>query len=216
MKKVSILYSPGTNCEEETAMAFKLAGAQPELLFLADVVSGKKKITDCDIFCFPGGFSFGDHIETGVIVATLLRDHLPRLMEEKIPIIGICNGFQQMVRAGMFGSGLALVKNDSGFFCSQPTEHKVIRSACIWTDGLEGRILSFPSAHKFGKLVHQGAVGQERSAYITLVYPNRSPNGGGIAGICSENGLLFGLMDHPERPYGNPDGLEIFRRAVNH
>lgn len=215
MKKVFVLYSPGTNCEEETMEAFRLAGAQPKLLFLDDVISGKEKIADCDIFCFPGGFSFGDHIETGVIAATLLRDHLPRLRKEKIPVIGICNGFQVMVRAGMFGSGIALVKNDSGFFRSQPTEHKVIQSDCIWTEGLEGKILSFPSAHKFGKLVIK-RVNQAKSAKIAMAYAGESPNGGNIAGICSENGLLFGLMDHPERPYGNPDGLKIFERAVNY
>lgn len=209
MKKVSILYSPGTNCEEETAEAFERAGAIPERLFLGDVVTGEKRITDCDIFCFPGGFSFGDHIGAGAITAALVRDFIPELLEKKIPTIGICNGFQVMVRAGMFGPGIALTQNDSGFFSSRPVEHEVLRSNCIWTRGLEGRILTFPAAHKFGKL--EGDKLSE--ANVVMRYVN-SPNGGFAAALSSENGLLFGLMDHPERPYDNPEGMPFFYNAV--
>ena len=85
-KKVWVLYSPGTNCEEETMAAFRLAGAKPRLLFLADLLSGKFKITDCDIFNIPGGFSEGDYIKEGKIVATMIEDFIPPLVEAQIPV----------------------------------------------------------------------------------------------------------------------------------
>jgi len=105
MKKIIyLLYSPGTNCEEETMAAFDLAGGKASLVFLHDIVSGKVKIIDCDIFCIPGGFSYGDHIDTGIIVADLIKYFIPQLLAAQIPIIGICNGFQILMRAGVFGS----------------------------------------------------------------------------------------------------------------
>lgn len=209
-KRVSVLYAPGTNCEEETLGAFRLAGADPRLVYLKSITERKEKITDCDIFCFPGGFSYGDHVDTGVIVANFIQDFIPELIAKKIPIIGICNGFQIMVRAGMFGPDIALTQNDSGVFCSkEKVEHFVKISPCIWTKGLEKKILTFPSAHKCGKFV-----GTNSDISEVLYYENFSPNGGEVAGICSKNGLLLGVMDHPERPFGNRDGLKIFRNGV--
>jgi phosphoribosylformylglycinamidine synthase len=213
MKKViSLLYSPGTNCEEETMEAFKLAGGKPKLVFLADILKGKKKITDCDIFCVPGGFSFGDHIDTGIIVATLMRDFFPQLLEAKIPTIGICNGFQILMRAGMFGKGITLTRNKSGVFCSMPVQHLFWKSNCIWTRGLEETLLSFPSAHIGGFLESR----RDPTPQVAMVYSSESPNGGSIAGIFSNDGLVFGLMDHPERPYGNLDGQKIFRNGISY
>jgi phosphoribosylformylglycinamidine synthase len=93
-------------------------------------------------------------------------------------------------------------------FCSRLVLHRVEKSRCVWTKGLEGQILTFPSAHGYGKVVG------EARPNVVLTYASESPNGGFIAGICSDNGRIFGLMDHPERPYGNPDGLEIFRNGI--
>ena len=207
-KRVAVLYASGTNCEEETMAAIQLAGGNPLLLFMNDILKGRVRITDCDCFCVAGGFSGGDHIATGILVATLLADHFRRLVEARIPILGICNGFQALDRARLFGEGVTLARNDSEAFCSMPVKHRVETSNCIWTKGLEGRILSFPSAHGYGKVVG------ESKPNVVLTYASESPNGGFIAGICSDNGLIFGLMDHPERPYGNPDGLEIFRNGI--
>lgn len=209
MKKVFVAYFPGTNCEVESMRAFELAGAKAELLFVQDLISGKKKITDCDVFCFPGGFSFGDHVGAGVIAATLIRNFIPELLGKKIPTIGICNGFQIMVRAGMFGPGIALVKNDPGFFCSRPVKHEIIRSNCIWTQGLEGEMLSFPAAHKFGKLEGE----KLPEANIVMNYMD-SPNGGFAAALSSYNGLLFGLMDHPERSCEDERVMQLFYNVI--
>lgn len=210
---VNIMYFPGTNCEQETVAAFELAGAQTQLVFVNDLLSGRTKITDCDICCFPGGFSFGDHIGTGVVAATLIRDHIPQLVEKNIPTLGICNGFQILMRAGVFCSDVTLTDNDSGVFCSRPVHHRILASDCVWTRGIEDVVLSFPCAHGGGKVI---GVDRPASATPALVYEGFSPNGGTIAGFTANDGLILGLMDHPERPYGNSDGQEIFRRGIQH
>ncbi|MFA6974088.1 MAG: phosphoribosylformylglycinamidine synthase subunit PurQ [Parcubacteria group bacterium] len=207
-KKVFIPYFPGTNCEVETMVAFENAGARPELLFLADLQKEKKKITDCDLICFPGGFSYGDYVDTGIIAATLMQDFMSQLVEAKIPALAICNGFQGVMRAGVFGKGVTLTTNDSGTFCSRPTDHLVVDSNCVWTKGLTGKVLPFPSAHGGGKVF------RTKSPNIVLKYVSKSPNGGIIAGICSDNGLIFGLMDHPERALEDEEVQEIFRNGI--
>jgi len=208
-KRVSILFAPGTNCQWETMELWKLAGAEPHLVFLDDIVSARVSITDCDILFVPGGFSYGDHINTGTVVAILLRDHFPKLQEAGIPVGGECNGFQILMRAGFFGRDVTLTENDSGVFCSRTILHRVQASSCIWTSGLEGRIFAFPSAHHGGKLV-----GNTDRLNVVMTYESPSPNGGPIAAICSDNGRVFGIMDHMTRPYDNPDGQLIFRSSL--
>lgn len=207
-KKVWVLYAPGTNCEEETMAAIRLADGDPQLLFLWDLYDKKYRITDCDVFVDPGGFSFGDHIETGVIVATLLEDHLLLLREAGILTLGICNGDQILVRAGLLGPGIAMVQNKSGVFCSRPVRHRVLPSNCIWTRGLEGQVLTFPAAHGYGRFAGPGKMN------VVMEYEGFSPNGGKVAMITDDSGRIAVVMDHPERPYDNPDGQKIFRAGL--
>lgn len=208
-KRVSILFAPGTNCQWEAIELWKLAGAKPQLVFLNDIVSSKVSITDCDIFFVPGGFSYGDHINTGAVVAILLREYFPLLREEKIPVAGECNGFQILMRAGFFGGDITLTENDSGVFCSRPAFHHVHESNCMWTSGCEGEIFSFPAAHHGGKIV-----GNVDRIKPVMTYVPPSPNGGPIAAITTDNGLIFGIMDHMTRPYDNPDGKRIFENVL--
>ena len=208
-KRVSVLYAPGTNCEEETMEAIRRAGGKPKLVFVKDIYNGKVKITDCDVFINPGGFSFGDHLETGVAVAVLLEDYFQLLKESGIPVLGICNGNQILVRAGLFGAGISMIQNKSKVFCSRPIKHRVLPSNCIWTNGLEERILTFPAAHGYGRFFFKNV-----GVNVVMIYEDVSPNGGGEAMICDESGRIAVLMNHPERPPDNPDGLEIFRRGI--
>lgn len=208
-KKASVIYWPGINCEEETMAAFRAVGADPQLVFVSDLISKKIKITDCDLFCFPGGFSYGDHIDTGIIAAVMIQEFIPALLEAKIPGITICNGFQIAVRAGIFGDSIALVQNDSGVFCSRPAKHFVESSNCVWTAGLESQIFKFPAAHHAGKILAFSDVNR------VMRYDGVSPNGGEIAAITNDEGTILGLMDHPERPFGNKHGLKIFRRGLS-
>jgi len=207
-KTVSVLYSPGTNCEEETMAAFRLAGANPSLLFLDDLIRGKRKITDCDLFCIPGGFSWGDNVKEGIITAVMIADYMGELLAAKIPSILICNGCQIGSRAKVFGPHMTLERNISGVFNSRPILHRVEKTNCIWTRDLQGQVLSFPAAHGGGRVIYS------KYPNVVMHYEKESPNGGKIAGTCTSDGLHFGLMDHPERPYGNEDGLKIFRNGV--
>ncbi|MDO8566054.1 MAG: phosphoribosylformylglycinamidine synthase subunit PurQ [Candidatus Moranbacteria bacterium] len=208
-RRVSVLYAPGTNTEIETMEALRLAGGDPYLVFLKDIIKGKVRITDCSCFVVPGGFSYGDYPDTGVAVAELLREHLTLLADSGIPIIGICNGMQTLIRAGVFfGSGLAMAENESGDFVSRPVLHRVEDADCVWTRGLEGRVLVFPAAHRFGKLEGTGRVN------VVMTYEGASPSGSKVAAICDDTGRVMAMMDHPERPPDSEQGLAIFRNGL--
>jgi phosphoribosylformylglycinamidine synthase subunit PurQ / glutaminase len=204
-KIVNVLYSPGTNCEDETMEAIRLAGGKPKLIFLWDIYNGKIKISDCDLLVVPGGFSFGDHLETGVAVAQLLEEPFQQLKESGIPTIGICNGDQILVCVGLFGPGIAMVQNKSKVFRSIPVRHKVLRSNCVWTKGLEGQIFTFPAAHGFGRF--------EASVPLNVVmeYEGQSPNGSRVAMITDDSGRIAAIMDHPERTPITHEGIKIFQ-----
>jgi phosphoribosylformylglycinamidine synthase len=210
-KIASVLYAPGFNCEEETMEIVRRAGGDPRLVFIDDILAGRKNITDCDIFCIPGGFSYGDHIDAGAVVALRLRDEFPKLVEAGIPVGGNCNGNQILVRLGAFGKKISMDENDSGRFCSHPfVKHRVEKSNCIWTAGMEGELITFPAAHRFGKYV-----GDLMSVQTVMTFEDFSPNGGKIAAVCSENGRIFGGMNHPERDLDNKDCIQLYRNALN-
>ena len=209
---VNVLYLPGTNCQAETTRAFARAGASPRTIFLADVISGKSRLDDADILCVPGGFSFGDHLGAGAVAALMLRTRLAdqfRACAER-PMIGICNGFQIILRAGRFGSGVALKFNDGGTFEDRPWQRHVVAAdnPSPWLAGLGGATLRFPCAHGEGRFVYE----QPGAWRTALTYPDgESPDGSmdGIAGITSADGLAFGLMNHSERSQ-NPEVQTAF------
>ncbi len=207
-KKVAVWYWPGTNCEVESLESWKLVGAKADLVFAKHFVSGTERVTDYHLHHWTGGFTYSDDAGAGAIAALMAMEAIEILKKTGLPLLMECNGFQIGMRARLFGSGLTLVQNDSGEFCSMPVLHQVVESDCPWTKGLEGRILRFPSAHRYGRLVVTG----DRQPNVALVYASESPNGGHIAGIYEGN--WFGLMDHPGRPYDNPDGLLIYQNGL--
>ncbi len=213
---VNIAYFPGTNCQAETAVAFEMVGARPRHLFLADVLDGKARLDDADVLCIPGGFSFGDHIASGVVAAkfltTRLADQLAACRQR--PMICICNGFQIAVRAGLFGDDVALTVNDIGTFNHVARQQHYIEPnhGNVWLSGLEGQTMRFPCAHGEGRFVYQS----ERGWRTAITYPSAAnPDGSAdnIAGISTPDGLTLGLMDHPERARDRAN-LEIFRNGV--
>ena len=234
---VNVLYAPGINCHEELLDAFKLVGAAPRLVLLTDdLIKRKIRLAECDILAIPGGFSFGDHIAAGRIFALDLINHLidelQELREKQKLIIGICNGFQVLINTGLLpGTGkigepnALLDRNESALFESRWTDVVVKPSPCIWTKGLEGRLLRIPSAHGEGRLKLPSNFDDANTA---LTYDNLAgdapypfnPNGSekGRAGICDPSGLILGLMPHPERaiyPWlGSEDRLMIFKTGV--
>ncbi|PIW91378.1 MAG: phosphoribosylformylglycinamidine synthase I [Candidatus Nealsonbacteria bacterium CG_4_8_14_3_um_filter_37_36] len=221
--KVSILYGYGINCDNETQYGFELAGAEAEKVHVNQLISGERKLRDYQILAIPGGFSFGDDIGAGKVLATKIKYNLAAEFSEFIKkgklIIGICNGFQVLVKLGILPGfngnydrqEVTLTFNDSGRFEDRWVCLKINqKSKCIWTRGIER--LYLPARHGEGKFVSREEKIRER-----LISQNRivaqymddkgnlagypwNPNGSelNIAGICDETGRIFGLMPHPE------------------
>lgn len=225
--KVCILRTGGTNCDRETGFAFSSVGAEVKFIHVNRLVAGDSALSDFHILALPGGFSYGDDIAAGKILANELRfklnGDLRKFVSEGKPIIGICNGFQILVKSGLLPGNedlrqeASLIINDSGKFEDRwvylkSYQHKGRPNKCIWTKGLPDRIY-LPVAHGEGKflvkdkelLARLKVSGQVVFQYCDeggklAGYPH-NPNGSedNIAGICDVTGRIFGLMPHPER-----------------
>jgi len=246
--KVLVLRAPGTNCDNETAFAFEQAGAMCELHHINRLIRHEVKVNDYQIMAIPGGFSYGDDIAAGKIQANEMKarlgDDIQHFIENGGLMLGICNGFQMMAKAGWLSrparSGLpafTLTNNDSGRFECRWI-HMIVnsKSNCVFTRGIER--LYLPIAHGEGKVVAEPD--ELAKLNVALRYCNEkgetvatypdNPNGSmdNIAGIADDTGRIFALMPHPERHITgtqNPmwtrngisevgDGLPIFSNAV--
>lgn len=224
-----ILRTAGTNCDKETAYAFEKAGAEPELVHINCLTGGRRSLSDYHILAIPGGFTYGDDIASGKIVANELKFKLGgevrKFIEDGKLIIGICNGFQILVKSGLlpnlsgdFSSIEAtLTLNDSDKFEDRWVHLKSSKlearnSKCVWTRGINN-IIYLPVAHGEGKFIPKDKEvlkrlktnGQIVFEYVDekgkrAGYPH-NPNGSteSIAGISDPTGRIFGLMPHPER-----------------
>lgn len=223
--RVIVLRTAGTNCNEETAFAFSYFGALVDQVHVNELVGGTKKLSDYHILALPGGFSYGDDIASGRILANELRLKLGEDIKKFISvgklIIGICNGFQILAKAGVLpGLGLCqgqettLFHNDSAKFEARWIHLSVAGSKCVWTKDMPAQIY-LPVAHGEGKFIPRDpkvldvlkANGQIVFHYCATdgqspTYPD-NPNGSveHIAGICDPTGHVLGLMPHPERHF---------------
>lgn len=222
--RVLVLRAPGTNCDRESAFAFEKAGAQTEFAHIRRLLEEPQLIAGAQILCLPGGFSYGDDIASGRILAVQLRHHLRDVLEEfkaagKL-ILGICNGFQILIKSGVLLADVApgdlaatLTLNDSGKFEDRWVKLNVSSDKCVFLKDVQQMYL--PVAHAEGKFVPRDEAtlsaleqyGQVVLRYARLdgqpgevPYPD-CPNGatGAIAGVCDPTGRVFGLMPHPER-----------------
>ena len=243
-----VLRAPGTNCDAETAFAFQQAGAETSLVHINQLIHGEQQLSDYQIMVVPGGFTYGDDIAAGKVLANELRlrlgEDVLRFVEDGRLILGICNGFQVLVKAGILpgvdddgSSRLTLAVNDSGKFECRWVHLGVDQeSPCIFTKGMDS--LYLPVAHAEGKLVADSSILPDLNIvlYYTDEHGNRdagypyNPNGSAanIAGICDTSGRVFALMPHPERyirgtqhpqwtrqgAKEHGDGLQIFLNAV--
>lgn len=212
---VNLLYFPGTNCHAETVRAFERVGARAQLVFASDVVAGRSRLDGADVLCIPGGFSFGDHVGAGVIAALLVHARMAEQYQacRQRPMLAICNGFQIALRLGAFGDGVALEANDSGTFRNVPEQpHRVLDTPSPWLAGLAGQTLRFPCAHGEGRFTYV-----DRAGWLpALAYPEgQNPDGStdDIAGVTTPDGLVLGLMNHPERAQ-TEETLAIFRNGL--
>ena len=219
MVKAVILRAPGTNCDVETAFAFQQAGAEATLVHVNQLIRREQRLSDYQIMVVPGGFTYGDDIAAGKVLANEIRlklgEDIIRFIEAGGLILGICNGFQALVKAGFLpeptngGSPrLTLADNDSGKFECRWVHLKVNQeSPCVFTRGIDSMYL--PVAHGEGKVVADLEVLPELNVVVRYIdehgdtkvdYPH-NPNGSvdNIAGICDASGRIFALMPHPER-----------------
>lgn len=226
--KVIVLRTAGTNCDEETGFAFRSFGAQADLVHVNLLLKGERDLLDYHILAVPGGFTYGDDIMSGKILANELRLKLGKALRDFVDqgklVIGICNGFQVLVRAGLLPGVLSddqdraeqsasLTYNDSGKF-EDRWVHLRTGGRSVWTKGLEEAIY-LPVAHAEGKFVprDEGVLKQImdndqivfrycRADGSKPQYPE-NPNGSidDIAGICDRTGRILGLMPHPERHF---------------
>lgn len=225
--KAIIIRTAGTNCDRETQAAFELAGASAERVHINTLIAGKKKLSDYQMLAVPGGFSYGDDIASGKILANELRnklgEDLKRFALSGKPVIGVCNGFQVLVKmgllpdAGEFRQTTTLTFNDSDKFECRWIYLETVRGGkgkgtCLWTRGLPD-VITLPVAHGEGKFVvsDKAVLGRlEKRGQVVFRYCSpdgkkpsypANPNGAvrDIAGICNAEGNVFGLMPHPER-----------------
>jgi len=243
-----VLRVPGTNCDVETAFAFQQAGAEASLVHINQLIHHEQRLADYQILVIPGGFTYGDDIAAGKVLANELRlklgEDMERFIESGGLALGICNGFQVLVKAGFLpelsddGSPLlTLAANDSGKFECRWVHLAVNKeSPCVFTRGIDRMYL--PVAHAEGKVVADPEVLSQLNVVLYYTdehgnnkvgYPH-NPNGsvGNIAGICDASGRIFALMPHPERHIRGiqhprwtrlgakeyGDGFLIFRNAV--
>lgn len=213
--RVLIVRSAGTNCDAETAQAFELAGAKCEFLHINRLLETPDVIANYAILAFPGGFSYGDDISAGRILAgqisSKLMEPIRKFVASGRPVAGICNGFQVLVKTdllpgkvgGETGHPATLAHNTSGRFTCKWIDLKAEPgSKCIWTKNLGE--LTLPIAHGEGRFVpaNDAVLGAlEANGQVALRYAGENPNGStaAIAGVTDATGLIFGLMPHPER-----------------
>ncbi len=221
--KTLVLRAPGTNCDVETAYAFRLAGADAEAIHVNQVVENPGLLDDFQILCLPGGFSYGDDVAAGRVLASQLMSRLADAMRsfcasDKL-VLGICNGFQILLKSGLLlpddadGSQATLTWNDSGRFTDQWVNLLGNGSRCVFLKEIDQMYL--PIAHAEGKFVSRtpdildqlAAADQIALKYCRpgglngqVPFPH-NPNGSqaNIAGLCDATGRVFGLMPHPER-----------------
>jgi len=241
MVQALILTGFGINCEEEFAAAYRLAGAEPTIVHLNQVLHGQVSIHDFDILNFPGGFSFGDDLGSGVVLANKLRyrqtsaagrtllDDIRQFIADGKFVLGICNGFQVLVKLGLLPNlggdvtpEVTLTHNASGRYEDRwVTLRANPLSNTPFLKGIDK--LEVPVRHGEGRLVVPDAATRaaiETAALNCLTYLDangdgtsdypHNPNGADLncAGLTDPTGQVFGLMPHPEAflsAYNHPD-----------
>jgi phosphoribosylformylglycinamidine synthase subunit PurQ / glutaminase len=223
--KVLVLRAAGTNCDKETLFAFEQAGATGDPVHINRLRETPSLLNDYQILVIPGGFSYGDDISAGKIFAVRLRhelgDRLAEFVQGDKLVLGICNGFQVLVKTGLlpepelkgeFSQKVTLSDNDSGKYEDRWVWLKSYSKKCKFINA--GETIYLPVAHGEGKFIPRddGTFRQlQANDQIVFRYVDKQGNPGGpfpinpngsvddIAGICDPSGKIFGLMPHPER-----------------
>ncbi|MHC4813283.1 MAG: phosphoribosylformylglycinamidine synthase subunit PurQ [Planctomycetota bacterium] len=224
--RVLVLRAPGINCERETFHAFQRAGALPEYVHIKKLAQEPALLDRFQILMVPGGFAYGDDIAAGRVLANEMRrklgERLTRFVDRGGLCLGICNGFQILVKLGLLpriGGGelrqeVTVTYNLSSHYECRWTTLRTVPNRCVFL--ADGLTLRFPAAHAEGYLMtrdeeqatllreegYQAFVYVDEQGEPTTTYPH-NPNGSphGIAGLTDVTGRVLGLMPHPDRAY---------------
>jgi phosphoribosylformylglycinamidine synthase I len=231
--KVCILRVGGTNCDAETKRSFEALGVQAETKHLNELAKDQD-IMKYNALVFPGGFSYGDYVRAGALWAKTLLARLGKelraFVDENRPILGICNGFQVLVEAGLlpgfekmsaYPQAALAINVPPGYNCRWINVKHESNGKCVFTQNIpKGKVLKVPVAHSEGRFIfpkenekrlleklqdHDQLVFRychKNGEYAENDFPT-NPNGSfcDIAGICDCSGTIFGLMPHPERAF---------------
>lgn len=224
-----ILHAAGTNRDGDAAYAFGLAGADPAIVHVNRLKENRKLLSESSILVLPGGFSYADALGAGRLfaldIASFFRQEVQEFVASGKPVIGICNGFQTLVKAGILpGAGAlggaepaerwaTLTENKQGTFECRWVSLAAQKGPCLWTSGVE-EVLTCPVAHGEGRFLTKTpsqveALRGNGLIALTYVLPDGNPASGtypdnpngsvlDIAGICNPGGNVLGLMPHPE------------------
>ena len=233
--RVLVLHADGANRDHEAAQAFELAGATPEIVHLNQLRARKRRWAEYQLLAIPGGFSYADALGAGKLLALELHayfaDEVERFIDDGKPVIGICNGFQALVKAGLLPftphasrrmPAATLTFNKQGRFECRWVTLRPQSQTCVWTCGLDD-LITCPIAHGEGNFQtnHQSLITNltaNDQIALTYTHPDGSPANGeypanpngsllDIAGICNPAGNVLGLMPHPENhihPWQHP------------
>ena len=234
--RVLVLRAPGINCERETHHAFARAGGDPEFVHINKLLAEPDQLDRFSMLCVPGGFAYGDDISSGRVLAQEMKyglgDRLLRFVDDGGLVLGICNGFQVLVRLGLLprsqgklAEEVSLTHNLSNHYECRWVTLRTEASRCAFLPA--GLTLRWPAAHGEGRLVARDAdlqrmLSDEGFAALRYVdaagnptedYPS-NPNGTalGIAGLTDITGRVLGMMPHPDRAY-LPTHMADWRRT---
>ncbi len=229
--RVAVIRFPGSNCDLDMVYALKtIKGIQPLLVWHED---GSLARTEWGAVVLPGGFSFADRLRAGAIAANSpAMATVRRLADRGTPVLGVCNGFQTLVESGLLPG--ALLRNTTLKFVCKWTHVRVENTRTPFTSALrEGQVLDLPIAHGEGRFYLQSSELDrlEKEGLVAFRYCDPSgrvtresnPTGTlhNIAGVCSKEGNVVGLMPHPERaveallsPLGTHDGSLVLASIV--
>jgi len=234
--KALILRAPGINCERETHHAFERAGATSNYVHIRQLLEDPSQLDAYSILAVPGGFSYGDDISSGRVLAQEMKarlgERILQFVERGGLAFGICNGFQVLVRLGLLPCTKAkleeevtLTHNLSDHYECRWVTLKTEKSRCVFLP--EGLTLRWPAAHGEGRLVARDAAAQQTlldEGFVAVRYVDDAgapterypdnPNGAalGIAGLTNHNGRVLGVMPHPDRSY-LPTHMPDWRRT---
>ena len=241
--KFLVLTGDGINCENETARAIDIAGGKAEVIHINDVLDNPTSIHSYQGLVIPGGFSFGDDISSGQIMALKiqhgLKEDFKKFVDQKKPVLGICNGFQVLVKLGLLVEGnydrsVTLAKNLHGKFIDTWVKLKINpQNKSPWLRSIDSMYL--PVRHGEGRVVlHKDKEGKIKEMlethHLDAIHYDEDINGSYncIAGLTDKSGLVLGLMPHPEaaissltapktsQTHSESDGIHLFKNIVNY